>query len=101
MTLTPAQADRRTIYVGQVLEIANEFRREGEPDDPTLITVRTKAPSGTTSVITKAGMTNPAVGEWVATMTVDEPGSWSFRTEAAGVVDAVTEVAITVAPSAF
>jgi hypothetical protein len=90
--LVPVQAEYRELYVGQNVEVVLEFRRDGEPINPTIVYVRVKAPSGGITVIPKESMTNPMVGEFVATVLLVEAGRWSFRIEGAGAVDAVTEI---------
>lgn len=99
--LTAAQAEDRIVYAGQALTLSATFRIDGEPKDPTLVTLRTRSPSGVFVVTTREALANPSTGTWTHTVLADEAGVWHFRIEGAGIVDAVDEFEIDVHPSAF
>lgn len=101
MTLTPVQAETRRLVVGQVLEVETSFRLDGEPQDPTIVSIRSRSPSGVVVSRAKEVLAHPETGVFVASVLADEAGVWSLRTEGAGVVDAVAEMEVEVDESAF
>lgn len=88
-------------YIGQRVLIEAEFRLLGIPTDPTIVQVQSRSPTGVSTVYTypAVALTRRDVGLFETAIVVDESGQWHFRIEGAGVVDAVTEVALDVLPS--
>lgn len=101
--LLPQEADRRLIYAGQQLEIDGEFRRNGELLDPTIVKLYSMAPNGSVVILTypHEDLVRLSVGRYVGNVFADVAGNWSFRLEAAGVIDAVQDTQIEVLPSVF
>jgi hypothetical protein len=81
------------IYVGQRVLIETIFRYSGVPTDPTIVTCTYRSPSGTVSTLTYPddAFTRRSEGTFEASILVDTAGQWAFRSEGAGVVDAVSE----------
>ena len=89
-------------FVGQRILVEVEFRLLGVPTDPTIVQVVSKSPvtdSQATLVYPDENLTRVDTGLYEAAIIVDDPGQWHFRAEGAGVVDAVTEVALEVLPT--
>ena len=101
--LLPQDADRRLVYAGQQLEVDGEFRRNGELLDPTIVKLYSKAPGGSVVVLTypHEDLVRLSVGRYVGNVFAATPGSWSFRLEGAGVIDAVQDIQVEVLPSVF
>ena len=91
------------IYEGQRLRIDVQFRLQGVPKDPLIAQALIKAPSGTVTTLTypAVSFTRKGLGEFEIYWTVNEPGTWFFRAEGSGVVDAVSELPVSVEVSAF
>lgn len=91
-----------TVYVGQRVLVEIEFRVLGAPEDPTIVQLTSRAPSGTSTTYTYPAddFTRRDLGLYEGSVLVDEPGIWAFRVEGAGVVDAVNEFLLNVEPSA-
>jgi len=89
-------------YVGQNLLIECEFRLNGVPTDPSIVTVTSKSPLGSTVVLTypNANLIRRSEGLFEASILAGEAGTWSFRATGLGVVDAVNEFSMTVLASA-
>lgn len=90
-----------TVYEGQRILIEVEFRLLGVPEDPTIVLCRSHAPSGTETTLTypDEAFTRRSQGRFEASFLVNEPGTWTFRAEGAGVVDAVNEYTVNVQAS--
>lgn len=75
----------------------------GVPTDPTVARCLILDPDGALTVLTYPAetFTRRDLGLFEANVTVNKAGTWKFRGEAAGVVDAVQETSITVSPSPF
>lgn len=82
-----------SVYIGQRILIEIEYRLSGVPTDPTLATITARSPAGSVSTLTypDEDFVRRSAGLFEASILVDEPGTWVFRTEGAGVVDAVNE----------
>ena len=96
--------DHVPFFVGQRILVEVEFRLLGVPTDPTIVQVVSKSPvthSQATLVYPDENLTRVDTGLYEAAIIVDDPGQWHFRAEGAGVVDAVTEVALEVLPTGF
>jgi hypothetical protein len=91
------------IYPGQRILVEVRFYLLGVPTDPTVAKCYVKNPAGTLVVLTypDAAFTRRDTGWFEANITVDQPGTWLFRGEAAGVVDANNEIMVNVSPSSF
>lgn len=89
------------VYVGQRVTIETIFRLNGVPTDPTIISVTASSPSGVTSTVTypDTNMVKNSTGSYDTSILVDEVGTWAFRAEGAGVVDAVNEYLMPVVAS--
>lgn len=89
------------VYVGQRVQIECEFRLFGVPTDPTIIQITARSPSGSNSILTypDEDFTRRDVGLYDAAFVVDVPGTWFFRPEGAGVIDAVDEIPLEVLAS--
>ncbi len=96
------RTDKTTIYKGQRVIVDGEFRLAGVPTDPVVVRCLVRAPGGGLSIIAypSADMTRREAGIYEAYVTVDAAGTWSFRWEGAGTVDAVDEISVEVRPSA-
>ena len=100
--MTVSIPDDLPVYVGQRITLEIEFRLFGVPTDPTIVQVTSKDPmTGSSTVITYPDelLTRTDVGQYEASVQVATPGQWHFRTEAAGIVDAVTEAYLDVQPT--
>jgi hypothetical protein len=88
-------------FVGQRILVECEFRYLGVPTDPNLVTVRSHAPSGSEATLTfpSTYLTRRSEGVFEASFLVNEAGTWTFRAEGAGVVDAVNEYTVAVQAS--
>jgi hypothetical protein len=88
-------------YVGQRVLIENIFRLNGVPTDPTIVTFTSESPGGVQSTLTypAATLVRRSVGDFEASVLVNEAGQWAFRCEGAGVVDAVGEYLLNVQAS--
>lgn len=88
-------------YVGQRVLIETVFRLNGVPTDPTVVLVTAKSPGGGQVTLTypAAEFIRRDVGIFEASFLVADPGSWTFRVEGAGVVDAVNEMVLPVTAS--
>lgn len=89
------------VFVGQRVLIEVEFRLKGVPTDPTLIVLTYRSPTGMSSSLTypHVNFTRRSAGLFEASVLVDEPNTWVFRAEGAGVVDAVNEYTLDVQAS--
>lgn len=89
------------LFVGQRALIEIIFRLNGVPTDPTVVTCTSRSPSGVQSTITYPVSTfiRRSEGQFEASILVDEPGDWTIRAEAAGIVDAVNEYNLSVTAS--
>lgn len=92
---------QRLIYSGQRVTVQCEFRRLGVPTDPTVVQCTSRAPNGTKVVLTypATNLVRTGIGNFEAYIMVDVGGTWWFRFEAAGIVDAVTEIPLSVEQS--
>jgi hypothetical protein len=90
-----------SVYAGQNLLIECEFRLNGVPTDPTVVTVAYRTPSGTQSTLTypNSNLVRRSDGLFEASVPAEEAGTWAFRAEGVGVVDAVNEFTMTVLES--
>lgn len=82
------------VFVGQKMLIEVEYRLNGVPTDPTLASVSWRAPGGTQATLSypTTDFVRRSAGLYEASILVAEAGTWIFRTEAAGIVDAVNEM---------
>lgn len=88
-------------YVGQNLLIECEFRLNGVPTDPSIVTVAYRTPLGTQSTLTypDVNLIRRSEGLFEASIPAEEAGTWTFRAEGVGVVDAVNEFTMAVLAS--
>lgn len=86
---------------GQRVVIEAEVRRRGVLMDPAVMRFYARKPSGELVELTypSADLTRTDLGLYEAIFTVDEPGTWSFRSVASGGVEAVRETTFSVASS--
>lgn len=91
------------IYPGQRILVEIKCRLAGVLTDPTVMRCLIRDPSGSQTVLTYPDdeFTKRDTGFFEANVTVNAPGVWMFRGEAAGIVDGVEETAITVHDSPF
>lgn len=91
------------IFPGQRVLVEIKFWLLGVPTDPTVARCLIIDPGGSQTILTypAATFTRRDQGFFEASITVDQAGSWQFRGEAAGVVDAVDETTIVVSGSSF
>lgn len=91
------------IYPGQRMLVEVKFRLLGVPTDPTVARCLILDPDNTLTVLTYPAETfiRRDLGFFEANVTVNKAGTWKFRGEAAGVVDAAQETIIQVAESDF
>lgn len=83
---------------GQAITLRAEFRNKaGALEDPTNVTVTTKAPDGTVTSYTDA--LHPSVGVYEKDVVLDQAGRWWVRIAGTGAVAAVDEHALDVNPS--
>lgn len=90
------------VYVGQRMRYDSEFRTlSGVATDPALVRLLARRPSGGTEIYNFPGdvVTKTEPGFYRAEFVVDEAGTWHFRWEAAGNVDAILETQLEVYPS--
>lgn len=81
------------VYEGQRILIEMEFRLNGVPTDPTIVTCTYRSPGGTQATLTypNEALTRRTEGFFEASVLVDEAGTWIIRGEGAGIVDTVNE----------
>lgn len=89
------------VYEGQRVLIEVEYRLNGVPTDPTIVTCAFRSPGGTVSTITYPDETfiRRSEGLFEASILVNEAGTWVFRGEGAGIVDGVNEYTLNVQAS--
>jgi hypothetical protein len=89
------------VFVGQNLLIECEFRLNGVPTDPSIVTVASRSPLGTYVVLTypNANLIRRSTGLFEASIPASESGTWAFRAVGVGIVDAVNEFTMTVLAS--
>jgi len=89
------------VYVGQNLLIECEFRLNGVPTDPSIVTVTSRSPLGANVTLTypNANLIRRSAGLFEASIPATEAGTWVFRASGVGVVDAVNEFDMTVLAS--
>ena len=89
------------IFVGQRIPVEGAFRLRGVPRDPMVVRCLIKPPSGglVSLVYPNESLRRLDTGLYEAAVAVTEPGTWYFRWEGAGTVDAVTEIPVEVRPS--
>lgn len=87
--------------VGQTVINEIEFRSEGVLRDPTIVRCLVRAPSGAVEELVhpSSRLVRRGVGRYDASVITDAPGTWVFRAVGVGVVDAVQEASVNVAPS--
>lgn len=91
----------RTIYAGQRIGVEGTFRLAGVPTDPAVVSCLIRPPGGglQTLVYPDQSLTRDEPGVYLATVVLDTPGTWSFRWEGAGTVDAIDEIKVPVETS--
>lgn len=91
------------IYPGQRILVEVRFYLQGVPTDPTVAKCLVLDPTGSETILTypAENFTRRDSGWFEANVTVNQPGTWKFRGEAAGIVDAVQETNVYVTPSDF
>lgn len=102
MSIYEPELDDTPYFVGQRILIDVEFRKLGVPTDPTIVQVAARNPaSGSVAILTypNEALIRTGVGTYEASIQVGDPGQWYFRTEGAGIVDAVTEINLEVLAS--
>lgn len=89
------------IYVGQRALIEIEYRLNGVPTDPIIVTCTSRSPLGTVSTLTypDEAFIRRSDGLFEASILMEEAGTWVVRGEGAGVVDGVNEYTVNVAAS--
>lgn len=70
------------------------------PADPTTVVAKVKDPTGNTSTYTDQ-VVNDAVGSYYIDVTLDQSGTWWYRFEGTGAVQAAEEQAFNVRDSRF
>lgn len=92
---------QQTYVEGQRVTVDGEFRLEGVRTDPTIVIGYVRAPSGalTELVHPHADLVRTDVGTYAVAFISQESGTYSVRLTGAGVVDAVGEAFVNVAPS--
>jgi hypothetical protein len=92
---------QRQIFSGQRVLVQCEFRLLGVPTDPIVVQCTIRSPQGSKSVLNYPAdnFVRRDLGLFEANVTVDIGGTWWFRIEGAGVVDAVTEISLEVIQS--
>jgi hypothetical protein len=92
---------QQRVYEGQRVQVEVEIRLFGVPTDPTIAQVTARSPSGSTFILTypHEDFVRRDTGLFDVAFVVDAPGTWFFRPEAAGVVDAVDEISLEVLAS--
>jgi hypothetical protein len=91
------------VYPGQRILVEVKFFLLGVPTDPTVARCLIKDPTGSTTILTypDTNFTRRDLGFFEANVTVDRSGTWMFRGEASGVVDAADEAQLMVSSSNF
>lgn len=89
------------IVQGQRIGVEGTFRLRGVPRDPVVVRCLVLGPDGrrVSLVYPDESLTRDGEGVYVAAVNVDAPGTWYFRWEGAGTVDAVDELPVPVLPS--
>ena len=89
------------VLVGQQVLVEAEFRLLGVPTDPTVVRLLIRNPDGGLTVLNFPAETlvRNGTGRYEASVLADASGTWYFRWEGAGVVDAVVELSMAVRPS--
>lgn len=82
------------VYVGQKILIEVEYRLNGVPTDPTIASITYRSPLGSQATLQypTTDFIRRSAGLYEASILVIEPGTWIFRSEGAGIVDAVNEM---------
>ncbi len=80
-------------YIGQRVLVEGDFRLLGVPTDPMVVRCIIRSPTGVlnTLIYPSTALTRRDLGLFEAAVLVDEAGTWAFRMEGAGIVDAVEE----------
>lgn len=91
------------IFTGQRILVVIEFRLLGAPTDPVVVRALARKPDGSQIVLSYPDddFTRRDLGIYEAYFEVDDAGTWHFRGEGAGTVDAVNEISVEVLQSAF
>lgn len=86
---------------GDTIRVTATFTVDGAATDPTTVTLRVKAPSGTTTVYTYTDghLTRVSAGVYRKDVLFNAAGSWYVRWEGTGAAAGVEEEAITVSRS--
>jgi len=91
------------IFPGQRVLVEIKFYLNGVPTDPTVARCLVIDPTGSLTILTYPAdiFTRRDQGFFEASVTLNRAGSWQFRGEAAGIVDAVDETTLLVNSSSF
>jgi hypothetical protein len=91
------------VFQGQRVLVECEFRLAGVPTDPIVVQCTFRPPTGgqTSLNYPDPALTRTGTGLFVANVVVDEGGTWWFRFEGFGTVDAVHEIPVEVTSSVF
>lgn len=87
--------------VGQSIVCSIEYRLEGVLIDPSIVKAFYRKPGGTLREINFPApeFAKIDIGLYELTVLADESGTWAFRSVGVGVIDAVQEGVVNVAPS--
>jgi hypothetical protein len=91
-------------HLGQAVKFKGDFKNEaGALADPGTITLRVRNPEGTITTYTYAAaeITKDAVGQYSKVVALDKEGTWKYRFEGTGAVQAADEDECLVLESVF
>lgn len=94
-------AQEQQYVQGQRITVDVVFRLHGVAQDPAVVAAVVRSPSGvqTSLAYPSASLVRVEDGTYEASLQADEAGTYSIRLTGAGVVDAVGEAFVNVAPS--
>jgi hypothetical protein len=91
-----------TYDVGDRVRVVGTFKDiAGMTADPTAVTIKIRKPSGTVVQLTGAEIDQEDVGVFYADVNLDQSGTWWYRFEGTGQVQAAEEHALNVRASRF
>lgn len=93
-----------TYDVGDLIRVSAAFTSAGAAIDPTAVTAKVKAPTGTTTTLVygvDAGLIKDSVGNYHIDVSATEMGTYVYRFAATGTAQSASESSFRVRASAF
>lgn len=93
----------REYDVGDSCRTSAYFKVNGDPSDPTTVTLKVKSPSGTVTTYTTpdAEIVKVGTGTYQSDILLNASGDWWYRWEGSGAVTAAREKRLSVRPTEF